>query len=169
MIRKAIVRVEEAATKLILSVLVAIVFSAAVLRYAGYPVNWSLEAAQALMVWLGILAANQAMRARAHVAVDLFDPLIERVPWLSTAFYVLHRVLIAAFLAVMVYYGMKLAFLNTRRLLPSLGISYFWVTVAIPTGCALLLLTLALQTWDDLRSRRWWRLSAERGPHEAPL
>lgn len=43
----------------------------AVTRTFNRPIIWSIEIAQLLFAWLAFLGANQAMRAGAHIGVDL--------------------------------------------------------------------------------------------------
>lgn len=159
-------RAELAVTGTMLMVIVGTVFSASVLRYAGHPVHWSMELSQALFVWLAMLAANQALRNRAHVAVDLLSGLIAQAPWLELAITIIHRLLILSFLGLIIYYGYQLAAVNTRRMLPSMGISYAWVTAAIPVGSVLLLLTTLGQLIEDIRH---WYPGPPADSHESPL
>lgn len=79
---RLLIRLEDIASKTLLAAIVMLVFLAAVGRSLGYPLIWSVDMAQLLFIWLCFLGANRAMRAKAHVGVDLF---VRKLPHASRA------------------------------------------------------------------------------------
>jgi len=108
-------------------------------RTLGSPLIWAVDLAQVSFVWACMLGADMALKKNTHIEIDIvvryFSPATRRVLamiWLAA---------IVAFLALLVWYGFQLTWMNRERELGDVGISYSWVTSAIPTGCALMLLT----------------------------
>ena len=144
--------IEETVGRVLLAAIVVLVFVAAITRTFDHPLIWSVDLAQALFVWLCFAGAVKALRIRAHIGVDYFvkrlPESLRRVVDLSLA------VLVVAFLATMTWFGVTLTLLNWQRTFGDSGISYAWVTVAVPVGCALLGLVLLVQIAIALRTGR---------------
>ncbi len=147
---KALERFEEYLSKILLVLTVILVFVASLARWAGYPIVWSVDIAQLLFIWVCFLGANQALRRGEHIGVDF---VVRYLPApVQRVLNAIHHVLIMAFLATMVWYGTKLTLLNVERRFSDTDLSYAWVTVAVPVGCFLLLVTLLRQI--RLRGRK---------------
>ena len=132
-------RVEELISRALLALLVLLVFVPAVTRTFNRPVIWSIEIAQLLFAWLAFLGANQAMRAGAHIGVDVLTRHLP--PRLRKAVALFNLGLIAAFLAALLWYGVELTFVSVDRRFMTTNLSFAFATVAAPLGAALLLLT----------------------------
>jgi TRAP-type transport system small permease protein len=148
--------VEEAFTSLLLLAIVVLVFIAALTRYFGTPINWSVDVAQALFVWVIFVGAHQALRESRHIGVSLF---VDRLhPNHRVLVRVVVGLLIAAFLVAIVVYGTQVSIINVRRILQNIPVSYSWVTMAAPVGALLMLGTTLLRVGADvaalLQSRR---------------
>lgn len=135
-----VARLELYTAKLLLAVIVVLVFCAAVGRSFGYPLIWSVDVAQLLFIWVCFLGANRALRLKTHIGVDLF---VRRLPialrhWIDLA---LGFAALAFLLALMISGG-RLTLLNWQRVYGDSGISYAWVTAAVPVGAAMLAITL---------------------------
>jgi len=129
----------------------------AITRTAGSPVIWAVDLAQLCFAWACILGADLALKKNAHIEIDIvirnFSVTARRylaIIWL---------IAIAAFLAMLTWYGTQLTLMNTERVLGDVGISYSWVTGAIPTGCALMLATTLKRLYRGMTGRE--RLSLE--------
>ncbi|WP_207477648.1 TRAP transporter small permease [Arenibaculum pallidiluteum] len=142
--------IESVVGRILLATIVLLVFCAGVSRSFGYPLVWSMDVAQLLFVWTTFIGADMTMRKRSLIAVDLF------IRWTSPrqrAFVDLFcGVLILAFLVTMVVMGYRLVMLNLEREFGDSGISYAWVTSAVPVGCLLLAITLTGQLIETVRS-----------------
>ena len=108
-------------------------------RTIGYPLIWAVDLAQLSFAWACMLGADLAMKKNAHIEIDIvvryFSAAARRalaIAWL---------VAMAAFLTMLVWYGSQLTLMNMERELGDVGISYSWVTSAVPTGCLLMLAT----------------------------
>jgi TRAP-type transport system small permease protein len=144
-----LVRAEAAFGKILLIIIVALVFAAGILRWFDHPLIWSVDLAQLLFLWVSFIGANQALRNRAHIGMDLLvRPLplgLRRVIEIALALVTL------AFLLIMVVMGYRLTMLNLQRVYGDSGISYAYVTGAVPVGCLLLAITLSGHLLDLIR------------------
>ncbi len=147
-----LVRAEAAFGKLLLVIIVILVFAAGILRWFDHPLIWSVDLAQLLFLWVSFIGANQALRNRAHIGMDLLvRPLplqLRRIVEIALALVTL------AFLLIMVVMGYRLTALNLQRIYGDSGISYAYVTGAVPVGCLLLAITLCGHL---VRLFRYWR------------
>lgn len=129
----------------------------AITRTAGSPVIWAVDLAQLSFAWACVLGADLALKKNAHIEIDIiirnFSVAMRR--YLA----ILWLIAIAAFLAMITWYGTQLTLMNTERVLGDVGISYSWVTAAIPTGCALMLATTLRRLYRGVTGRE--RLSLE--------
>lgn len=146
-----LISAEFLAAKLLLAAIVVLVFLAAIGRSFGYPLIWSVDMAQLLFIWVCFLGANRAMRLKAHIGVDLFVRKLPRTPrW----FIEIGLALLAlAFLGALAVSGYRLTVLNWQRVYGDSGISYAWVTAAVPVGAALLAVTITINLVHALRTR----------------
>jgi TRAP-type transport system small permease protein len=130
---------EEAFTSLMLAAIVVLVFIAAITRYFGTPINWSVDVAQALFVWVIFVGAHQAMVESRHIGVSL---VVDRLhPNHRVLIQVVVGLLIAVFLVAIIGYGIQVSIINVRRILQNIPVSYSWVTMAAPVGAFLMLIT----------------------------
>jgi TRAP-type C4-dicarboxylate transport system permease small subunit len=147
----AIMSLEFLVAKLLLAAIVVLVFLAAVGRSLGYPLIWSIDVAQLMFIWLCFLGANRAMRLRTHIGVDYFVRKLPRTP--RRLIEIGLALLALAFLIALVVSGYRLTVLNWQRVYGDSGISYAWVTAAVPVGAALLAITIAGNLVSALRHR----------------
>jgi TRAP-type C4-dicarboxylate transport system permease small subunit len=146
------VRAEDALSKFLLAAITLLVFFAAIMRTIGSPMIWSVDVAQLLFVWLCFLGANRAMRVKAHIGVDFF---VRKMPhgqrWvLELALGLLTLV----FLITLAIAGYRLTILNSQRIFGDSGISYAWVTSAVPVGCMLMTVTVLINLTKAIRDRK---------------
>ncbi|MCB9994301.1 MAG: TRAP transporter small permease [Hyphomicrobiaceae bacterium] len=135
----------------ILAIITGLVFVAAVMRFFGTPLIWSVDLAQLLFIWLCFFGAARAMRQRGHLGVDFLARLLPHKGRL-----VLETLLSLVFIAFMIMLaieGYQLTFLNLERQFGDSGLSYAWVTIAVPVGCVLLSLVLLLNMIEAWRKR----------------
>lgn len=152
---KRLSQLEFAIAALILVTIVALVFVAAILRFFDHPLIWSVDMAQLLFIWLCMIGATRAMREKSHLGIDL---IVRQLPdrlrfWLELAL----SCLILAFLSMLMVKGTELTLDNLQRRFGDSGISYGWVTAAVPVGAALLAIALInniIRAALDLRAGR---------------
>jgi TRAP-type C4-dicarboxylate transport system permease small subunit len=151
---RLLARLELAIGAVLLLVITFLVFSAAVMRFFGHPLIWSVDMAQLLLIWLCFFGATRAMRERAHLGVDLVVRHFGRRTRLGIELGL--AALFVAFMAVLAWEGYKLTLLNKERIFGDSGFSYGFVTIAVPAGCILLsavIIVNAVQAWRDPQGR----------------
>lgn len=142
---------EAALCVALLAAITGLVFIAAVLRFVGHPLTWSVDLAQLLFVWLCFLGASRAMREKSHLGMEILAGRLgyRRQFGLEMAL----SVLVLVFLAALAVEGVKLTLLNLERQFGDSSLSYAWVTVAVPIGCTLLAASLGSNMVDAWRNR----------------
>jgi TRAP-type C4-dicarboxylate transport system permease small subunit len=125
----------------LLAAMASLVFANVVGRYLfGLSFAWAEEVARYLMIWCALLAGGLALREGAHIAVEqLPDALPRRAAMALRGFVAL---LVAAFLALLVWLGLEYADFARMQRTPVLRLSMGLVYLAVPVGCALCLLHL---------------------------
>lgn len=144
-------RCELALAITLLGAIVTAVLLGTIGRFAGYPVIWSDEVAQALFVWLSLLAGDLTLQRAGHFRIDLavawlpgtVRRLLDLVIWL----------MVAAMMVLLIYYGMRLVGITHMRPLPLTRAPSSWATAALPVGFLLMLITLAEQIVRLIRGR----------------
>lgn len=120
-------------------------------RTAGVPVIWAVDLAQLSFIWACVLGADLAMKKHQHIEIDI---VVRHFPHgLRTFLATLWQIAIAAFLALLVWHGTQLTLMNAERVLGDVGISYSWVTGAVPVGCLLMLCTTLARLWRAFTGR----------------
>lgn len=133
---RRLAQAETAAAGIILAAITFMVFAAAVMRFFGRPLIWSVDLAQLLFIWLCFLGATRALREKGHIGVEV---LVIYLPHrVRLAIEIAITLLILAFLIRLAQEGAKLTWLNRQRTYGDSGIPYAFVTVAVPVGCLML-------------------------------
>lgn len=134
----------------LLAIITLLVFIASVMRFFNHPLIWSVDLAQLLFIWLCFIGATKAMRERAHLGVDLI------VRWfphrIRLYIEMLLAVIIIVFMMLLAKEGYNLTLMNRERLFGDSGLSYAYVTIAVPVGCVFLtlsILTNAFEAWSE--------------------
>jgi TRAP-type C4-dicarboxylate transport system permease small subunit len=136
-----------AGTFLILMVL--LVFAGGVARMLHYPLNWTGDAATCLFAWACFLCADIAWRRNSLMSIELVTSRLP--PKLQRALAGLSYLIIMAFLVYAMVAGTWLSWISRTRSFQGIPeISYSWVTMSLPVGAALLLLTAILKMREEL-------------------
>lgn len=136
----AIKRFEMFIGILFIVLIVLLVFIAAVVRWVGFPVAWSIDVAQLLFGWVVFLGADIALKNDSHIGVDM---IINKFPFkVRKTVKIVNYLFIQAFLLVIIFYGMNLSIKNYERLFNTLRLSYSYATISVPVGCFLMFLTM---------------------------
>ena len=133
-----------------LILMVVLIFLGGVMRMLGTPINWSTDAATCLFAWACFFCADIAWRKNSLMAIAV---LTSRLPEnLQFAFRMINYALITAFLLYLIVMGLYLSWISRARSFQGIPeISYSWVTMSLPVGALLLLVTTALKVRADLR------------------
>jgi len=136
-----------------LVVMVILIFLGGVMRMLGHPINWSTDVSTALFAWACFLCADIAWRKNSMLAIEVFT---NRLPdKLQTALRMVNYALITAFLSYLVVMGAYLSWISRVRSFQGIPeVSYSWVTMSLPVGAALLIVTTALKVRGELRGER---------------
>lgn len=133
-----------------LVLMVILIFLGGVMRMFGQPINWSGDAATALFAWACFLCADIAWRRNSLMSIDVVtNRLPER---LHLACRMVNYAVIASFLVYLLVMGVYLSWISRVRSFQGIpAISYSWVTLSVPVGSLLMLVTTALKVVADLR------------------
>ena len=133
-----------------LVLMVVLIFSGGVARMLHYPLNWTGDAATCLFAWACFLCADIAWRNNSLMSIEIMtNRLPER---LQTALRVLNYALITTFLIFLIVMGVYLSWISRIRSFQGIPeISYSWVTMNLPVGAVLLLITTALKVRGEWR------------------
>jgi|GEM_PF-269483 len=132
--------------------MVLLIFGGAVARALHHPVVWTTDLATALFAWACFLCADIAWRRDALMSIVW---LAHRLPpRLRDALRWFNYALISAFLLFAVVMGCWLSWVSRARTFQGMPeVSYSWVTMSMPVGAALLLLTTVLKFRAEWRTR----------------
>jgi TRAP-type C4-dicarboxylate transport system permease small subunit len=134
-----------------LGILSLLVFVAAVGRFLYYPLNWAMDAATFLFAWTVFLGADAAMRLDRLFCIEVITDKLPRKVQLYLK--CINYLIIIVFLVGMIGYGSWLSYTTRLRTFQGIpGFSYTWVTLSVPTGCALMLITASLKIKTFLRA-----------------
>ena len=143
-------RFEEQLALVLLAGLTLLVFVSALMRTIKHPLNWAQDVALVAFAWLIFIGGDVAVRGTGLIGVDL---LVNKFPkgvqkWLD----VFYKILIIAFLSVLVFYGTRMVSQGWSRQITALGISYGWVTMAVPAGSLLMIISTAISLVKRIRT-----------------
>lgn len=140
----AVLRAERWIAGTFLVTMVVLIFAGGAARLAGHPQNWTTDFATCLFAWACFFCADIAWRRGNLMSIDL---VVERLP-LPARRAVAHAnyAIITAFLVYGVVGGLYLSWVSRARSFQGMPeISYSWVTMAMPVGCLLLLVTTLIK------------------------
>ncbi len=138
-------RVEVSVAKYCLITMTFLVFTSAMSRKFGHPISWAVDVSTFLFAWAVFLGGDAALRNDRLVSIDV---LVKRFPEkVQRIIALINNIIVIAFLSIMVLYGIKLSITTYYRSFSGLPwLSYTWVTISVPLGCLLMLVTILLKT-----------------------
>ena len=135
---------EMLAARWSLGILSLLVFAAAVGRFLYYPLNWAMDVATFLFAWTVFLGADAAMRLDRLFCIEVITMKLSQKAQLYLK--IINYIIIIMFLVGMIVYGSYLSYTTRLRSFQGIpGFSYTWVTLSVPFGCALMLITAILK------------------------
>jgi TRAP-type transport system small permease protein len=142
--------VEAFIAAVFLVLMVVLIFAGGVARLFEHPINWALDIATCLFAWACFLCADVAWRRNSLMSIEL---VTNRLPAkLQVACRMLNYFIISAFLLYAIGMGLWLSWISRERSFQGIPeISYSWVTMSMPVGCALLLITTVVKVRAELR------------------
>jgi TRAP-type C4-dicarboxylate transport system permease small subunit len=112
------------------------------------PSTWTEESMRRLLIWMVMLGTVAAFRRGALVSVDLMLRL-SRGAWRHTVRTVI-TVASLVFLAVLVWFGIDLAWRVRFQTFASMDLSMAWAYAALPVGSALAMVAVLAHHLDPL-------------------
>ena len=130
-------RIEAVALAAMVGAITAVTFLQVFTRYVTEdPLIWTEEVARYLFVWITLIGGAAAVRTRGHFGLDIlrrfFPPL--RVPLGAAT-----MIVVAAFLALLLYTGILETRQAALQMSPALQVRMHWAYLSIPIGAALAL------------------------------
>jgi TRAP-type C4-dicarboxylate transport system permease small subunit len=142
-----ICRAEAVIAGSFLVVMVALIFVGGVARLARHPLNWTTDIATCLFAWACFLCADIAWRNNNLMSIEIVTARLS-ARWQRLLTYCNYAILIAFLLYVMGA-GTWLSWTSRARSFQGIpGVSYSWVTMSLPVGATLLLITTLLKLRD---------------------
>ncbi|WP_125778156.1 TRAP transporter small permease [Antribacter gilvus] len=150
---EALGRVELRFTQACLVLMTLLVLLSATSRTAGRPLSWTVDLATFVFAWAVFVGADVAWRRDRMVTIDLLAVRLPARP--RNGVRLANDVLIAVFLVARVVTGVQLAGDAADRSFSGLPwLSYTWVTLSVPVGCLLMLVTTLRRIRRDVAALR---------------
>lgn len=147
---EAICAAETYVAAVFLILMVVLIFLGGAMRTIGEPINWSIDAATCLFAWACFLCADIAWRNNSLMSIQVLTSRLP--PRAQVPLRMLNYALISIFLIYLVAYGVYLSWISRIRSFQGIPeISYSWVTMSLPVGALLLLITTMLKVRAELR------------------
>jgi TRAP-type C4-dicarboxylate transport system permease small subunit len=149
--------------------MVVLIFGAAVGRLLGSPINWAVDMATCAFAWACFFCADIAWRRGKLMSVDVLTArLSERAQRYCR---LLNYCILIAFLLYLAPAGLWLSWVSRARAFQGVPqVSYSWVTLSLPVGAMLLLITTILKLRAELRTPAMAHgRSRQAGPATTPM
>jgi TRAP-type C4-dicarboxylate transport system permease small subunit len=129
--------------------MVILIFSAGLARVFGHPINWAVDVATCLFAWACFLSADIAWRKGRLMSVDILTVrLSQRGQRICR---LLNYGILTAFLLYLIPTGLWLSYISRARSFQGIPeFSYSWITMSLPVGALLLLITTLLKLREDV-------------------
>ena len=142
---------EALIARALLIAMVVLIFGAGIARVVGYPINWAIDMATCFFAWACFFSADIAWRNDKLMSVDVFVNSFPKKA--QKACRMVNYVILTAFLIYIVGAGLWLSYISRARAFQGIpAISYSWVTLSLPIGGVLLLITTIIRVRKEIRS-----------------
>jgi TRAP-type C4-dicarboxylate transport system permease small subunit len=134
----------------LLIAMVILVFGAGIARVVGYPINWAIDMATCFFAWACFFSADIAWRNDKLMSVDIFvNYFPEKVKKYCR---MVNYTILVVFLMYVVVAGLWIAYVSRERAFQGIpAISYSWVTLSLPVGGVLLLISTILKIRKEIK------------------
>jgi TRAP-type C4-dicarboxylate transport system permease small subunit len=135
------------------TLVIALVFYNVLSRYILFTdVSWSSELCTLLLIWITFIGGAMAVRRNAHLGVTEF--IMGLKPRARSRADALVLALTALALGLLLYFGITLTLMSWDNTAVAIRISNGWWYLAMPVGCALMLVYVLYQLWLVLHVRQ---------------
>jgi TRAP-type C4-dicarboxylate transport system permease small subunit len=133
-----------------LVLMVVLIFAGGVARLFEHPINWAIDAATCFFAWACFLCADIAWRRGSLMSIEILTRRLP--PRLEAACRLVNYLVITLFLLYVIGMGVWLSWISRERSFQGIPeVSYSWVTMSMPVGACLLLITTLLKVRSELR------------------
>ncbi|MBO3761615.1 TRAP transporter small permease [Ciceribacter sp. L1K22] len=145
----ALASIASAVARVLLIIIAAVLFTQVLLRYGfGFSLPWPEEVSRYLMIWVVMLAGSLLVKDEQLVRVDFFD--VFWPTWLIGYRNAFFRLLLVCLLAVLVWKGLDNSLFGLRRQSVTIGLSFFWIYLAVPVGAGLMMFQMLILALRDI-------------------
>ena len=141
---------EETAAVVLLAGLTILVFISALMRTIKMPLNWAQDVALVAFAWMIFLGSDIAVRGPGLIGVNLFVKKFP--PVIQKGLDITFKIIIILFLGVLVWNGFQMTIDGWAREITTLGISYSWVTMAVPIGALFMIISTAIRLVETIKT-----------------
>ena len=142
-------RLEYACAALLFVAIVLLVGVAAVTRFMGAPIIWSIEIAQLFFVWLVMLSADLAMQHGRHFGLSLLADALP--PRGQRILEIVNYLIVLALIVFLLVYAVRNTILMPPRLIGATQMNASLIHAAMPFGLLLMIRTLGVQLYERIR------------------
>ena len=143
-------QLEQWLAMVLLAGITVLVFAAALMRTIGYPLNWAQDAALIMFAWLSFIGGDIALHSTGLIGIDL---IVRHLPKaVQKGIDIVFKVVMLAFLAVLVVNGYNYVMTGYKRLITTLNVSYAFVTASVPVGSLLMIISVSQNLWRSIRT-----------------
>ena len=143
-------QLEQWLAMVLLAGITVLVFAAALMRTIGYPLNWAQDAALIMFAWLSFIGGDIALHSTGLIGIDL---IVRHFPKaVQKGIDIVFKVVMLAFLAVLVVNGYNYVMTGYKRLITTLNVSYVFVTASVPVGSLLMIISVSQNLWRSIRT-----------------
>lgn len=140
---------EVLAAQFFLIVMVVLIFLGGFARLAGHPMNWAIDVATCVFAWACFFSADVAWRKGKLMSVDALTKILSEKA--QKILRMVNYVIIVGFLLYIIPMGTWLSYISRERSFQGIpDFSYSWVTMSMPVGGLLLLITTILKIRQEL-------------------
>ena len=141
---------EELFAMVLLAGITILVFISALMRTLNMPLNWAQDVALVAFAWMIFLGSDIAVRGPGLIGVDLF---VKKAPvTFQKILDSIFKIIIIIFLAVLVVFGVQMTIDGWAREITTLGISYGWVTLAVPVGSFFMIISTVIRLVETIKT-----------------
>jgi TRAP-type C4-dicarboxylate transport system permease small subunit len=133
-----------------LVLMVVLIFAGGLARLFEHPINWAIDAATCFFAWACFFCADIAWRRNSLMSIEMLTRRLP--PRLETACRLVNYLIITLFLVYVIGMGVWLSWISRERSFQGIPeVSYSWVTMSMPVGALLLLITTLLKVRSEFR------------------
>jgi TRAP-type C4-dicarboxylate transport system permease small subunit len=137
-------RIEALVAGVFLILMVVLIFVGGIARMMAMPLNWTTDVATCLFAWACFLCADITWRRNGLMAVELISGRLAPAGQRALAW--CNYLIISGFLVYVIGAGLWLAWVSRARSFQGIpDVSYSWITLSMPVGAMLLLITTVLK------------------------